>query len=90
MATEVSVLGPLERLDVHDRDALEDALRPGVDGVLLTSREGRGTFLPSVWHQVASPDRFLDELWRKAGLRRDRWPQDLVVERYQVDEFGDA
>ena len=90
MATEVSVLGQLERLDVHDRDALEDALRPGVDGVLLTSREGRGTFLPSVWHQVASPDRFLDELWRKAGLRRDRWPQDLVVERYQVDEFGDA
>ena len=33
------------------------ALRPGIDGVLLTSREGRGTFLPSVWEQVRSPGR---------------------------------
>ena len=90
MDVEVSVLGPLERIDVHDRGELADALRPGIDGVLLTSKEGRGTFLPSVWGQVGSPHRFLDELWRKAGLRRRRWPDDLVVERYQVDEFGDG
>jgi AmmeMemoRadiSam system protein A len=89
MAVEVSVLGPLERVDVHDLAELSAALRPGIDGVLLTSRDGRGTFLPSVWDQVATPDRFLRELWRKAGLRRDHWPNDLVVERYQVDEFGD-
>ena len=57
--------------------------------MLLTSREGRGTFLPSVWDQVRSPDEFLDQLWRKAGLRARRWPEDLVVERYQVLEFGE-
>jgi AmmeMemoRadiSam system protein A len=90
MDVEVSVLGPLQRVDVHDRDELAAALRPGIDGVLLTSREGRGTFLPSVWGQIGSTDRFLDELWRKAGLHRRRWPDDLVVERYQVDEFGDG
>jgi AmmeMemoRadiSam system protein A len=89
MTVEVSVLGPLEALDVHGRDELGAALRPGIDGVLLTSRRGRGTFLPSVWEQVRTPDRFLDELWSKAGLRRGSWPADLVAERYQVDEFGD-
>jgi AmmeMemoRadiSam system protein A len=89
MDVEVSVLGPLERLDVHDRAGLLAAIRPGLDGVLLTSREGRGTFLPSVWHQVGSPEEFLDLLWRKAGLRAGRWPSDLVVERYQVTEFGE-
>ena len=89
MDVEVSVLGPLEVLDVHDRAGLIAALRPGTDGVLLTSREGRGTFLPSVWHQVRSPEEFLDMLWRKAGLRAGRWPSDLVVERYQVEEFGE-
>jgi AmmeMemoRadiSam system protein A len=89
MEVEISVLGPLERVDVHDRGELAAALRPGVDGVLLTSREGRGTFLPSVWGQVGSAERFLDELWRKAGLPSRRWPDDLVVERYQVDELGD-
>jgi AmmeMemoRadiSam system protein A len=89
MDIEISVLGPLEVLDVHDRAALKAALRPGTDGVLLTSSEGRGTFLPSVWHQVRSPEEFLDMLWRKAGLRAGRWPSDLVVERYQVEEFGE-
>ena len=89
MDVEISVLGPLEVLDVHDRAGLIAALRPGTDGVLLTSREGRGTFLPSVWHQVRSPEEFLDMLWRKAGLRAGRWPSDLVVERYQVEEFGE-
>ena len=89
MDVEVSVLGPLEALAVHDREALLAALRPGVDGVLLTSREGRGTFLPSVWAQVRSPEEFVDLLWRKAGLRPGRWPADLVVERYQVEEFGE-
>ena len=72
-----------------DRAGLLAVLRPGVDGLLLTSREGRGTFLPSVWEQVRSPEEFLDLLWRKAGLRAGRWPTDLVVERYQVEEFGE-
>ncbi len=89
MDVEISVLGPLAVLDVHDRAELKAGLRPGTDGVLLTSREGRGTFLPSVWHQVRSPEEFLDMLWRKAGLRAGRWPSDLVVERYQVEEFGE-
>jgi AmmeMemoRadiSam system protein A len=89
MDVEVSVLGPLEVLHVHDRKELLAALRPGMDGVLLTSREGRGTFLPSVWHQVHSPEEFLDMLWRKASLRAGRWPADLAVERYQVEEFGE-
>jgi AmmeMemoRadiSam system protein A len=89
MTVDVSVLGPLEALDVHGRDELCAAVRPGIDGLLLTSRRGRGTFLPSVWEQVPTPDRFVDELWRKAGLPRGSWPVDLVVERYQVDEFGD-
>ncbi len=89
MDIEISVLGPLHPMEVHDRAELLAALRPGVDGVLLTSREGRGTFLPSVWHQVGSREEFVDLLWRKAGLRAGRWPDDLLVERYEVDEFGE-
>jgi AmmeMemoRadiSam system protein A len=89
MDIDVSVLGPLQPVDVHDRVGLMAALRPGTDGVLLTSREGRGTFLPSVWQQARSPEEFVDMLWRKAGLRAGRWPSDLLVERYQVEEFGE-
>jgi AmmeMemoRadiSam system protein A len=90
MTTEVSVLGPLERLDVSSPAELRQRLRPGVDGLLVTSGGRRGTFLPSVWHQVRDVDEFLDLLWQKAGLRAGSWPPDLVVERYQVDEFDDV
>ena len=90
MTTEVSLLGSLERLDVSSRAELLAVLRPRVDGVLVTSAGRRGTFLPSVWHQVRDGDEFLDLLWEKAGLRVGSWPPDLLVERYQVDELDDA
>lgn len=90
MTTEVSVLGRLVALDVAHRGELASALVPGIDGLLLSSRQGRGTFLPAVWRQVGDADEFLDLLWRKAGLPAGSWPSDLVVERYRVDEFDDA
>jgi AmmeMemoRadiSam system protein A len=90
MTTEVSVLGPLEWLDVSSHAELAQLLRPGLDGLLVTSGGRRGTFLPSVWHQVRDVDEFLELLWRKAGLRVGSWPPDLLVERYQVDELDDA
>lgn len=90
MVTEISVLGPLEGLEVTDRTQLVSVLRAHVDGVLLTSREGRGTFLPAVWHQVRDHEEFVELLWRKAGLREGSWPSDLVIERYEVIEFDDA
>ncbi|MCU0309927.1 MAG: AmmeMemoRadiSam system protein A [Acidimicrobiales bacterium] len=90
MTVEISVLGPLERLPVRSRRELAAALRPGVDGLWITSREGRGTFLPSVWAQTDGVDDFLDRLWAKAGLRDRRWPPDLEIDRYTVEEFEDG
>ena len=89
MDVEISVLGPLAPLAVGDHAELIAALRPGVDGVLLTSDEGRGTFLPSVWDQVGSAEEFVELLWRKAGLRAGRWPADLAVDHYQVTKLSD-
>ena len=89
MDVEISVLGPLTPMAVGSRAELEAELRPGVDGLWVASREGRATFLPSVWGQVGSPAEFCDLLWRKAGLRPGRWPADLAVDRYDVDEFGE-
>lgn len=89
MQVKVSVLGPLETLPVRSRAELAAAVEPGVDGLLVTSRRHRGTFLPSVWEQIPDRGEFLDLLWRKAGMRPGDWPADLVVHRYRTDEFGD-
>jgi AMMECR1 domain-containing protein len=41
-----------------------------------------------VWAELADVPRFLDHLWRKAGLRPGTWPPDTTVYRYGTEEFG--
>ena len=85
---KISVLTPLERLDVSSRADLLSVLEPCVDGLAIAAGRRRATFLPSVWEQLPDPDEFLDQLWRKAGLKQGKWPRDLVVEHYRTVEFG--
>lgn len=83
----VSVLGPLQPLNVASRAELVRALRPGVDGLLVEDARHRATFLPSVWGQLGTPEAFLDALWAKAGLRPGDWHGGLTASRYQVTEI---
>lgn len=85
---KVSVLTPLEPLSVTSVADLEATVRPGVDGLLIQAGRHRGTFLPSVWEQVADRRTFLGMLWQKAGLEPDSWPLGLRVWRYGTEEFG--
>jgi uncharacterized protein len=97
MEVEVSVLGPLQPLAVS-RDGTEGVtslrelattLRPGVDGLVVSSGSRRATFLPAVWRSVSGADDFLALLWRKAGLPARTWPTDLRLWTYQVVECED-
>jgi AmmeMemoRadiSam system protein A len=89
MEIKISVLGPLEPMDVASYDDLLTQLKPGVDGLLIDAGSNRATFLPSVWEQVGDDvDRFCALLWRKAGLRPGAWPRRMSVRRYHTVEFG--
>jgi AmmeMemoRadiSam system protein A len=90
----VSVLSTLEPVPVNDLDDLLDALRPGVDGLILADGQRRATFLPSVWHKVVGPEHFVRSLLRKGGWSRSSamlqgWPPDLTAVRYTTVEFRD-
>jgi hypothetical protein len=87
---EVSLLAPAQLLAVRSEAEAFDALRPGLDGVILQWRQRRATFLPQVWEQLPEPDAFLAALKRKAGLRADFWAPDLQLWRYQVRKFSEA
>lgn len=89
-AIEVSVLSPPEPLPSLSRADAEAALQPGVDGVILSRRGARATFLPQVWDQLPEPGDFLDHLLTKAGLRRQDWDADLRLERYRVTAFHET
>ena len=85
----VSVLSGLDPLPAG-HDELVQALRPGVDGVLLESGDHRGTFLPAVWAKLPDAVDFVDHLVGKAGLAEGTWPVDAKAWRYTTDEFADS
>ena len=85
---KVSVLHPAGPLPAGRREELVAALRPGVDGVLLSDGVRRSTFLPAVWEKLSDPDRFIDALLAKGGWP-DGWPGGLVASRYTTVEFAD-
>jgi AmmeMemoRadiSam system protein A len=89
MRVKISVLGPIEPIAADSREELVDALRPGVDGVLVTAAGRRATFLPSVWDKVRTPDEFLEQLLRKGNVSPRPWPAGLTAARYTTDEFAD-
>ncbi len=87
LSIEVSLIGASRALEVRSEAEVLQALRPGVDGVILEWRGRRATFLPQVWEQLPQPHGFLGALKRKAGLAADFWAPDVRVARYAVRKF---
>jgi AmmeMemoRadiSam system protein A len=89
---EISVLGRSYPIGFEGPEDLVASLRPGIDGVILTTTHGSSTYLPQVWSQLPDPETFLTELCRKHGAPGDCWRTDdlLRVEVYQVNHFGES
>jgi AmmeMemoRadiSam system protein A len=86
---EVSVLSPLELLEVATEDETLAALRPGVDGVVLTYGARSGVFIPEMWKQLPEPREFLFHLKRKAGLPQV-WQPGTRVERFTAEWWAEV
>jgi AmmeMemoRadiSam system protein A len=88
---EISILSDPAPLEYGDADDLITRLRPGIDGVILSSGLHRATFLPQVWEKVPQPHQFLDLLCEKAGLPRRAWRTGhLDISTYQVESFQET
>jgi AmmeMemoRadiSam system protein A len=84
---EVSVLTPPRLLDCPPEER-PDRVRPGVDGLLLTSGFYRGLLLPQVWEKIPEAEEFLSILCRKAGLPPAAWRRpDTELYTFQVQAF---
>lgn len=78
----ISILGQAEAVAFTSEQDLIAQLRPGIDGLILTEKGRRGTFLPTVWESVPDPMQFLGHLKVKAGLPPDYWSDSIQVARY--------
>lgn len=84
----ISILTPAEPMQFSSEQDLLQQLQPGVDGLIMEEGFRRGTFLPSVWDQLPTPELFLRHLKQKAGLPTDYWSETLKVSRYTTHSFG--
>lgn len=84
VSVEVSILSPLEELEVTSPEEVAGHLRPGVDGLVLVAEGRRGTFLPDVWDKIPDPQEFVRELVRKAAWK-DPWSDGARAWRYTTD-----
>lgn len=82
----VSVLSPLRQIAASGLAELKQALRPGVDGLVLTDGVRRATFLPVVWHKLGNSGRFIAALLAKGGWSSVEG-QELTYLRYTAQEF---
>ncbi|MGD9000102.1 MAG: AmmeMemoRadiSam system protein A [Granulosicoccaceae bacterium] len=85
----IEVLNPAEPIRFSSEADLLAQLRPGVDGLILTEGDRKGTFLPTVWESLTTPEEFFGQLKRKAGLPAGYWSDTLTVERYTTQGFSE-
>lgn len=85
LAISISVLTPAKPMSFVSELDLIQQLEPGVDGLILKEGSRRGTFLPSVWEQLPTPQQFMQHLKQKAGLPVDYWSETLEISRYHTE-----
>jgi AmmeMemoRadiSam system protein A len=87
---KVSVVSDGGSLPAGGRSELLAALRPGVDGLLITDGTRRATFLPAVWAKLRDPEEFVEALLAKGGWPANAWPDALVASRYTTSDYRDG
>jgi AmmeMemoRadiSam system protein A len=82
LTVSVSVLSATEPLGSHTESELLRALRPGIDGLIISDGRCRALYLPSVWGTWPDPIEFLHHLKRKAGMATEHWSSSFSAWRF--------
>ncbi len=85
LSIHLSILSPAKEMTFSSQEDLLAKLRPRIDGLIMQEGHRRGTFLPTVWESLPTPEQFLSHLKQKAGLPPDYWSDTLKVFRYTTE-----
>jgi uncharacterized protein len=86
LSVEISVLGPLERIDAAD----PSAITIGRHGLVAEQGHQRGLLLPQVATEWGwTVEQFLAQTCVKAGLPADAWQHGARISRFGADVFGE-
>jgi AmmeMemoRadiSam system protein A len=82
---ELSVLGPLERIEPDPA-----AFTIGIHGLVVEQGVHKGLLLPQVATEWGwTPEQFLRQTCVKAGLPADAWQRGADLYRFSAEVFGD-
>jgi uncharacterized protein len=82
----ISILSPLEPLQIDSEEDLLEQLRVGIDGLFIEDGDRAATFLPAMWPRLGDARTFLRALKEKAYLPPAYWSATLRAYRYTADE----
>lgn len=85
ITVHISVLSKPGPISFSSEKDLLKQIRPGIDGLILSDKGYRGTFLPAVWESLPTPELFLRHLKTKAGLPENYWSDTINIERYTAE-----
>jgi len=84
---EISILSNPRRVEYKNVDELLKKIEPHRHGIIISYNGYSATFLPQVWEQLNTKEKFLSHLCLKAGLPMDFWKTGkLIVEVYENEE----
>lgn len=89
LIVHISILTNPEPMHFTSEEDLLSQIKPNIDGLILKVGNLTGTFLPSVWEQISTPQAFLQHLKNKAGLAANYWSDKVEVFRYYTEMFGE-
>lgn len=85
LSIEISILGPLERID----PLAPGAVIVGTHGLVVEEGRHRGLLLPQVASERGwTAETFLDHTCIKASLPADAWRSGAAVYRFEAEVFG--
>jgi AmmeMemoRadiSam system protein A len=85
LSIEISVLGPLERIDPHS----DGAIVIGTHGLVVEHGRRRGVLLPQVAvEREWTVEQFLRQTCVKAEVAADAWQHGAAVYRFDAEIFG--
>jgi AmmeMemoRadiSam system protein B/AmmeMemoRadiSam system protein A len=90
LSLTVSVLSHSRPIAFEDEADLLEALRPGLDGLILRDGPRGALYLPKVWSMLPDPRDFLRHLKVKAGLPARGVTPTLQAFRFTAETFGTA
>ena len=81
----ISLLSSPDTISLNNEQELVAQLEPRKTGLILEYGPHKATYLPSVWEQISSPQEFVSQLKRKAGLAEQFWDDSMTFKTYYCE-----